>query len=54
MNVTAPFGASAQRIQIGLEAHYQPHYDNTGQNEERPARLYGNLVCRAGIQPPER
>jgi hypothetical protein len=29
-------------------------YDNSGQDEERPARLFGNLVCRAGIQPPER
>jgi len=54
MNVTAPFRASAQRIRMGLEATTSRLYDNTGQDEERPARLYGNLVCRAGIQPPER
>jgi hypothetical protein len=31
----------------------EPLYARTGQDEERAARLYGNLVCRIGISRPE-
>ena len=53
MNVTTAIRASMPDPPSWEGSPLQPLYDKTGQNEERAAKLYGNLVCRVGVSRPE-
>lgn len=54
MNVTEALRRSIPNNPDWTGSALQPLYDRTGQDEVHAARLYGNLVCRIGIQRPER
>lgn len=54
MNVTEALRRSIQNNPDWTGSALQPLYDRTGQDDVHAARLYGNLVCRVGINRPER
>jgi hypothetical protein len=53
MNVTEALRASIANNPDWNGIPLQPLYDKTGQDPERAAQLYGNLVCHVGIQRKE-
>lgn len=53
MNVTTAIRAFLPMPPDWTGSPLQPLYDRTGQDDERAAKLYGNLVCRVGVGRPE-
>jgi hypothetical protein len=53
MNVTEALRALPLGSKDWTGSPLEPLWDKTGQDEERAAKLLGNLVCRVGVARPE-